>query len=303
MHIIDQLSAAVKAMQNPTAVGLDTRYEYLPEGYAPLGENWLEDAARGVLRFNKELIDGLCGIIPAVKVQIAYYEMYGLPGMQCFYETVKYAKERGMVVIADAKRGDIGATAQAYAHAFLSGPEIAGRRCDAFPADILTVNPYFGTDGLQPFLDACAGTGKGLFILVKTSNPTSGEFQDQEYDGKTLYERVGDQVAAWAAPLMGESGYSSIGAVVGATYPAQGAALRKRLPGIYFLVPGYGAQGAKGADLAGCFDGKGGGAIINASRSIICAHRKQPGVHFVEAARNEALRMREDIMSAVGSIR
>lgn len=298
--IMDRLQEAVERLQNPTVLGLDTRVDYLPEGYATLKDNPLVEAADAIWSYNRALIDGLKDIIPAVKVQAAYYEMIGVEGMRTFEKTLRYAKDAGMVVMADVKRGDIGATAEAYADAYLSGADIEGRRFDAFPADIITVNPYLGSDSIAPFAKACAQTGKGMFVLVKTSNPSGGELQDLDCGGSLLYERVADLLAHWAAPYRGTSIYSSIGAVVGATYPAQGAALRKRLPGIYFLVPGYGAQGANGADLAGCFDAKGHGAIVNASRSILCAHKKQQGVGFVEAARNEALRMKVDILSAIG---
>lgn len=298
--IMDRLLDSVERLQNPTVLGLDTRFDYLPEGFASLRDNVLADAAEAVWSYNRALIDGLKDIIPAVKVQAAYYEMYGVEGMKTFEKTLRYAADAGMIVMADVKRGDIGATAEAYADAYLSGAELGGRRVDAFPADIVTVNPYLGTDSIAPFAKACAKTGKGMFVLVKTSNPSGGELQDLACGGCTLYERVADLVAQWAAPFMGKTGYSSIGAVVGATYPSQGTALRKRLPGIYFLVPGYGAQGAKGADLAGCFDTKGHGAIVNASRSILCAHKQQLGVGFVEAARSEALRMKADILGAIG---
>jgi len=300
MNQMDRLTEAVIRLQNPTVMGLDTRFEYLPEGFGSLGESWLEDGAEAIFQYNKALIDGLSDIVPAVKVQVAFYEMYGLAGMACFKRTIDYASEKGMVVIADVKRGDIGSTAEAYAAAYISSAAIGAHETQGFPTDIITVNPYLGTDGIKPFADACEKNGKGIFVLVKTSNPSSGEFQDLIYEGAPLYEHVGRKVAQWGESTIGIHGYSAVGAVVGATYPEQGKRLRELLPHTYFLVPGYGAQGAGGKQLAGCFDQKGGGAIVNASRSIICAHKKQPGTHFVDAARNEALRMKEDLLDAVG---
>lgn len=300
MNQIDRLTEAVIRLQNPTVMGLDTRFEYLPEGFAALGEDWLSDAAEAIFQYNKALIDGLKDIVPAVKVQVAFYEMYGMAGLACFKKTMDYAAENGMVVIADVKRGDIGSTAEAYAAAYLGSAAIGEHSTQGFPTDIITVNPYLGSDGILPFVKACEQNEKGIFVLVKTSNPSSGEFQDLLYDGAPLYEHVGKKVAQWGESTIGSHGYSAVGAVVGATYPEQGKRLRELLPHTYFLVPGYGAQGAGGKQLSGCFDKNGGGAIVNASRSIICAHKKQPGVQFVEAARNEALRMKADLLDAVG---
>jgi orotidine-5'-phosphate decarboxylase len=302
MHMMDQLQEQVIRLQNPTVVGLDTRYEYLPEDFADRFEKTPRGAAQAIFEYNKVLIDTLADIIPAAKVQAAFYEMYGLPGMECFKKTLDYAKKAGMIVMADAKRGDIGSTAEAYSKTFLGQAKINDMDAENFACDILTVNPYFGIDGIKPFAEDCARHEKGIFVLVKTSNPSGGEFQDLLVDGKPLYERVAEKVEQWGSELIGRNGYSSVGAVVGATYPEQGSKLRKQLQHTYFLVPGYGAQGAKGADLAGCFDEKGGGAIVNASRSIICAHKKQPGVYFADASRKEALRMKEDLLSALGII-
>lgn len=302
-HCMDRLTEAVRRTQNPTAMGLDTRVEYFPEGFfttTATGEEWLKEASEAIFAFNKALIDGLGDIVPAVKVQVAFYEMYGLYGLQAFKRTMDYAAKCGLMVIADVKRGDIGSTAEAYANAYLGGAPAGGVRVDALPTDMVTVNPYLGTDGIKPFVDACGENGKGIFVLVKTSNPSGGELQDLIADGKPIYEHVAALVDRWGADQIGDEGYSSVGAVVGATYPEQGAQLRKLLPHTYFLVPGYGAQGGSGASLAGTFGPNGGGAIVNASRSIICAYRKQPGVQFVDAARNEALRMKADLLSAVG---
>ena len=302
-HSVDLLTEAVVRTQNPTCMGLDTRVEYFPEGFFASEKEdaaWLEEASETIFQYNKALIDGLCDILPAVKVQVAFYEMYGLPGMRAFLRTMQYAKRCGLMVIADVKRGDIGSTAEAYANAFLAGAPAGKGRVSAFETDFVTVNPYLGTDGIKPFTDACREHGKGIFVLVKTSNPSGGELQDLVCGGKPLYEHVAALVDGWGAGQVGESGYSAVGAVVGATYPEQGAALRKLLPHTYFLVPGYGSQGGSGASLAGTFGKKGGGAIVNASRSLLCAHKKQPGTHFVDAARSEALRMKADLLSAVG---
>lgn len=295
---IDALIEGIERMGNPTAVGLDTQLAHLPEGFAGKVESFA-DAADALLRYNKALVDALCGIVPCAKVQIAYYEMYGVPGMQAFRETIDYAKAKGMVVIADAKRNDIGATASAYANAYLGETPLGEKAGSAFPVDFVTVNAYLGLDGVEPFRKASAVRGGGIFALVKTSNPSGVQLQDLKIGERTVYEVMGDLVSEWGRDCIGEHGYSSIGAVVGATYPEQGAALRQRLPHTFFLVPGYGAQGATGKDLRGCFDAQGRGAVVNASRSILTAWRKQPGVDFAQAAYNEAVRMREDIMEGI----
>lgn len=253
-----------------------------------------------IFRYNMQLIDALCDIIPAVKLQIAYYEMYGEDGIAVFDQTAQYAREKGMFVIADAKRGDIGATAEAYAAAFLGKTSVNPYSFQALPCDMVTVNPYFGTDGILPFTEQCQENDKGIFVLVKTSNPSGSEIQDLISEGKPIYEHICERVAQWGQPLMGRRNYSAVGAVVGATYPEQGAYLRRKFPQIYFLVPGYGAQGATANDLAGCFDGKGHGAVVNASRSLMCAGKKYSGMDPVEASRKEALRMKEDILQAIG---
>ena len=297
MKIVDALIHAAYEKQNPTIMGLDTRAEYLPAGFDMSDP---QECAHSIFEFNKQLIDGLADIVPAVKVQVAFYEMYGLHGMETLYKTLCYAKEAGLIVVADAKRGDIGSTAEAYSRAFLGQAAEDGLR-DGFPADMLTVNPYLGADGIAPFLKDCARFDKGIFVLVKTSNPSSGEFQDLVCQGKPLYEHIAESVSRWGESLIGDCGYSDVGAVVGATYPEQGKYLREKFTHLYFLVPGYGAQGATGKDLRGCFDENGWGAIVNASRSILCAH-KQSRLHFVDAARQEALRMRADLLGTIGEI-
>jgi orotidine-5'-phosphate decarboxylase len=285
---IDRLIEAVDDTGNPTALGLDTRIEYVPEKFA---EPYMKEggAPEAIFAFNAALLDALRDIVPCVKIQAAYYEALGPDGAVCFGRTINEARRLGYVVIADAKRGDIGATAEAYSSAYL-------REDSPFRADFLTVNPYFGTDGLAPFLADCEKSGAGIFALVKTSNPSGAEFQDLiTDDGRPLYERVAERVAGWGKNLTGAGGYSSVGAVVGATYPEQGARLRNKLPGTFFLLPGYGAQGATAEHLAPMFDDRGGGAIAAASRLLIRAHQKRHTDDFAGAAREEALKMRDDL--------
>lgn len=301
--MIDTLINKIIEKKNPTVAGLDPKLDYVPEdmkqaAFSEYGENFT-GAAQAILQFNKTLIDALCDIVPAVKPQCAYYEMYGIEGMRCLYETIRYAQKNGMYVILDAKRGDIGATSEAYARAYLGETKIGGSSAAAFDADCLTVNPYLGTDGIAPFVRQCSEHEKGIFVLVKTSNQSSGELQDLKSGGRYIYEHMADLVKQWGADLIGTHGYSSVGAVVGATYPEQAEVLRKIMPHTYFLVPGYGAQGGKAEDVAKSFNRDGLGAIVNASRSIMCAYQKQGGT-LGDAARREAIRMRNDIMSAVG---
>ena len=295
---IDTLIEGIENCKNPTCVGLDTQLAHLPEGFAGEVKNF-EDAANALVRYNRAIVDALAGVVPSAKVQVAYYEMYGVPGMCAFHETIEYAKSKGLVVIADCKRNDIGATAGAYANAYLGETPLGEGHDAAFPVDFVTVNAYLGIDGVKPFLEAGKVRGGGIFALVKTSNPSGGQLQDLKIGDRTVYEVMGDLVSEWGEDSIGKYGYSSVGAVVGATYPEQGAALRKRLPHTFFLVPGYGAQGATGKDLRGCFDANGRGAVVNASRSILTAWKKQPGVDFAQAARNEAIRMRNDIMEGM----
>ena len=300
--VIDTLIDKIIEKQNPTALGLDTRLEYLPDemmaDYDPDDIDY-KDAGKLILEFNKALIDELKDIVPCIKVQIAYYEMYGHRGMKAYYKTVDYAKKKGLTVIADAKRNDIGATCTAYANAYLGTTPIINK--NAFDADFVTVTPYLGSDGVIPFIDVCKESGKGIFVLVKTSNPSSGELQDIMVDTKPLYEIVGQKVAEWGSGLIGRYGYSSCGAVVGATYSGQAKSLRRQLPQVFFLIPGYGAQGASGKDIVSSFDERGLGGIVNASRSIICAHKKgkYEGMNFLKAARASALDMQADIVNSL----
>lgn len=310
VNFSDRLGKAVKQKTNPSVLGLDPKLEYIPESirkkYAKDCDNHFQAAANSILEFNRRLIDATCDIIPAIKPQLAYYEMYGAEGLRALEETIAYGRQKGMIVIADGKRNDIGTTAEAYSKAFLGTTEIFGKICRAFDADALTVNAYLGIDGIKPFLDDCRKEEKGVFILVKTSNPSSGQIQDMRLeDGRTVYEMMADFVREWGEPLTGENGYSSVGAVVGATYPEQLKELRKRMPNSWILVPGYGAQGGTARDVACAFDENGLGAVVNASRSLMCAWKldrwKDRFTHeeFAEAARAEAIRMRDDILAAL----
>ncbi|MFV0498369.1 MAG: orotidine-5'-phosphate decarboxylase [Candidatus Fimivivens sp.] len=289
----DRLAAQIERVKNPTAMGLDTQAGHLPAEFAPKGNSSGEICA-ALLSYNKALLDGMTDLIGCVKVQVAYYEIYGVAGMQAFAQTLAYARKCGYVTIADCKRNDIGATASAYARAYLN-PE------SEFFSDFVTVNAYLGVDGIKPFVDEAKRHGGGIYVLVKTSNSSGGQLQDVEIaDGRKVYEHIADLVSSWGEELIGKGGYASVGAVVGATWPAESDALRKRMPHTPFLVPGYGAQGATGKDLSGCFDTNKGGAVINASRSLLCAHQKHPEMGWLEAVRAEAKRMRDDITSDFG---
>ncbi len=301
----DRLIERIRDMQNPTVAGLDPKLDYVPrficdEAFSKYSDP-LEAAAAALLTFNKGLIDALCDIVPAVKPQCAYYEMYGWQGMRALYETIAYAKKKGMFVITDGKRNDIGATMQAYAVAHLGTTAVRGEQIAAFDADALTVNGYLGTDGIKPLTEICAAQDKGVFVLVKTSNASSGELQDKCIGDKPVYRVMGDMCEAWGEPTRGEYGYSAVGAVVGATYPQQLAELRGALPHTFFLVPGYGAQGGGAKDVVPAFDKNGDGAIINSSRGIMCAYQKNDcdEQDYAKAARAEALRMRDDIAAAI----
>jgi len=301
--LIDQLISNILEKRNPSVVGLDPRLEYLPNFLVEKhcsGEPSFESAASAIEEFNKMIIDEVYDLIPAVKLQIAYYEMYGIPGLKAFQATARYAKEKGLIVISDVKRNDISATAHAYSTAFLGQTSLGKAKDTAFPSDFITVNPYFGIDGIQPFIDDCNNYNKGIFILVKTSNPSSGEFQDLNIGNKPLYQYVGHKVSEWGNASMGEFGYSRVGAVVAATYPKQLAELRQIMPNTFFLVPGYGAQGGRAEDLFHCFDKRGLGAVVNASRSVICAYQREPWRNefspeqFAQASRAEVLKMKKE---------
>ena len=281
--MINKLVDKITKTHAPIVVGLDPMLNYVPEhvqkaAYAQFGET-LEGAAEAIWQFNKEIIDKTYELIPAVKPQIAMYEQFGIPGMIAYEKTVSYAQEKDLVVIGDIKRGDIGSTSAAYAVGHLGKVKVGNNTFSGFHEDFATVNPYLGSDGIKPFIDVCKEENKGLFILVKTSNPSSGEFQDQLIDGKPLYELVGEKVAAWGEEHMGDK-YSYIGAVVGATYPEMGKVLRKVMPKSFILVPGYGAQGGQGKDLVHFFDEDGLGAIVNSSRGIIAAYKQEAYAKF-----------------------
>ena len=304
----DRLIDGITRTNNPTVAGLDPKLDFIPgyikdEAYGKYGKT-LEGAAEALYVFNVGLIDALCDIVPAVKPQAAYYEMYGWQGVRALKRTIDYAKSKGMFVITDGKRNDIGTTMEAYAKAHLGITDVEGESNEAFGADALTVNGYLGTDGIKPVINVCKEYDKGMFVLVKTSNPSSGELQDRVLDDSlTIYRTMGNMCEKWGEELMGKSGYSGVGAVVGATYPEQLGELRKALPHTFFLVPGYGAQGGGAKDVAPAFDNNGLGAIINSSRGIMCAWKKEEGLdpkEYAQAARREALRMRDDIISAIG---
>ena len=305
-NIIDILIKKIKETQNPTVMGLDPRYDMLPKCVTDKYPQTLEGVAQAIIEYNKALIDATYDIIPAIKPQIAFYEMFGIPGMQAFKETCEYAKQKGMIVIADIKRGDIGSTAQGYSYAYLGKTKIGDMEQSIFDVDFVTVNPYMGTDCVKPFVDDCKKYNKGLFILVKTSNPSSGELQDLKFEnGKEVYKEVAELVEKWGEELVGENGYSSIAAVVGATYPEQLKQIREIAPHTYFLIPGYGAQGGKAEDIALGFDENGLGGIVNASRSLMCAYKsdkwkdKFEEKDYAQATRAEAIRMKEELSSVL----
>ncbi|RDU23381.1 orotidine-5'-phosphate decarboxylase [Anaerosacchariphilus polymeriproducens] len=305
--MINKLINKIKKTNAPIVVGLDPMLSYVPEhiqrkSFQEYGET-LEGAADAIWQFNKEIIDKIYDLIPAVKPQIAMYEQFGIEGLKAYQKTVNYCKEKDLIVIGDIKRGDIGSTSEAYAIGHLGKVQIGSKKISAFNEDFVTVNPYLGTDGIKPFVDVCKEEKKGLFILVKTSNPSSGEFQDRLVDGRPLYEYVGEKVAKWGEGHMGDS-YSYIGAVVGATYPEIGKELRKIMPKAFILVPGYGAQGGKGADLVHYFDDNGLGAIVNSSRGIIAAYKQETYSHFgaenfADASRQAVIHMIKDISNAL----
>lgn len=305
--MINKLIEKIQKTHAPIVVGLDPMLNYVPEhiqkrAFAEYGET-LEGAAEAIWQFNKEIVDATYDLIPAVKPQVAMYEQFGIEGVKAFKKTVDYCHEKGLVVIGDVKRGDIGSTSEAYAVGHLGKVKVGSQQFAGFDEDFATVNPYLGSDGIKPFIKVCKEENKGLFILVKTSNPSSGEFQDRLIDGRPLYELVGEKVAEWGADCMGDD-YSYIGAVVGATYPEMGKVLRKVMPKSYILVPGYGAQGGKGKDLVHFFNEDGLGAIVNSSRGIIAAYKQEAyakygAENFGDASRAAVEAMAADIKGAL----
>ncbi len=306
--MINKLIEEIQKKNAPVVVGLDPMLSYIPEhitkkAYGEYGET-LEGAAEAVWQYNKGIVDAVYDLIPAVKPQIAMYEQFGIEGLQAFKKTVDYCKEKGLVVIGDIKRGDIGTTSAAYATGHLGKVQVGDNKYSLFDEDFVTVNPYLGTDGIKPFIDVCKEEKKGIFVLVKTSNKSSGEFQDRLIDGRPLYEIVGEHVAKWGEEHMGND-YSYVGAVVGATYPEMGKVLRKIMPKSFILVPGYGAQGGKAEDLKPYFNEDGLGAIVNSSRGIIAAYKQEKyssfgSENYADASRQAVIDMIEDINGAVG---
>ncbi len=299
--VIDRLIDKIQATENPTVVGLDTNFDYLPESMRN-GVNDFAGAADAMIKFNRAIVDAVADIVPCVKVQIAYYEMYGLEGLRAFADTIRYASSKGMLVMTDAKRNDIGATAECYARSYLGTTVVGNHAETAFDSDFLTVNGYLGSDGIQPFLGWMQKRDKGIFVLVKTSNPSSGELQDLRLEsGATIYEYMGSLVEEWGKESIGRYGYSAVGAVVGATHPKQAEILRQAMPHTFFLIPGYGAQGGKADDLKVCFGKDGIGGIVNSSRGILCAYRQERyrGMAFDAAARQACIDMKNDLNRAI----
>lgn len=305
--MINTLVEKISVLNAPVVVGLDPMLGYVPEhiqkkAFEEYGET-LEGAAEAIWQFNKAIVDATYDLIPAVKPQIAMYEQFGIPGLTAFAKTCEYCKSKGLVVIGDIKRGDIGSTSGAYATGHLGKVQVGTRSYSGFLEDFVTVNPYLGTDGVKPFVDVCKQENKGIFVLVKTSNPSSGEFQDQLVDGTPLYELVAKKVVEWGEECMGDT-YSNVGCVVGATYPEMGKILRKLMPKTYILVPGYGAQGGKAEDLVHYFNEDGLGAIVNSSRGIIAAYKQEKYAsfgeqNFADASRQAVVDMIEDITGAI----
>ena len=307
-NFADQLTDKIAELNNPTVMGLDPKLDYIPmyireKNIAANPGDPEQAAADSILEFNKALIDAVYDIVPAIKPQFAYYEMYGVKAIEALKATIKYAQDKGMLVIADAKRNDIGTTATAYSEGIIGKTDVEGQEISMFGADCVTVNGYLGVDGIKPFTDVCARDGKGIFALVRTSNPSAGDLQDLKLeDGRTVYEAMADKVAEWGADLVGENGFSSVGAVVGATWPEQAVEIRKRMPTNLILVPGYGAQGAGPDAAVASFTADGKGSIVNASRSLMCAWKKREDLApemFAQATRDEAIDMREKLNAAL----
>jgi orotidine-5'-phosphate decarboxylase len=307
--MIGKLIEKIQRTGAPIVVGLDPQLKFIPpsilkKAFREHGET-LEGAAEAIFQFNKGIINAVAEYVPAVKPQIAMYEQFGIPGLQAFVRTVEYSRKKGLVVIGDIKRGDIGSTSMSYAASHLGTVDVGSETYAPFGEDFATVNPYLGSDGVKPFIEVCNSHNKGIFVLVKTSNPSSGEFQDRLVDGKPLYEIVGEKVREWGEESMDPCGWSNVGAVVGATYPEQGRILRTVMPKSFILVPGYGAQGGKGADLVHFFDRDGLGAVVNSSRGIIAAWQQEAYASYGEAGYADAaqaavLAMRKDISEALG---
>lgn len=301
--MVSRLIEKIQKTKAPICVGLDPMLSYIPEqvtkkAYAEFGET-LEGAAEAIWQFNKTIVDATADLIPSVKPQIAMYEQFGIEGLKAYEKTVKYCQEKGLIVIGDVKRGDIGSTSSAYAAGHIGKVTVGTHTFSGFHTEYITVNPYLGTDGIKPFVDVCNQEDKGIFVLVKTSNPSSGEFQDRLADGRPLYELVAEKVVEWGEASM-DGAYSNVGAVVGATYPEMSKRLRKLMPRTYFLVPGYGAQGGTAEDLRYCFNEDGLGAVVNSSRGIIAAYQKEAyakfgAENFGEASRQAVLDMIADI--------
>ena len=299
--ITDRLIEKIIDMQNPTCVGLDTLFDYLPDEMRA-GVTTFEGVAERVFEFNKKIIDTVKDIVPSVKVQIAYYEMYGVAGMKAYEETLKYAAEKDLVVIADAKRNDIGSTASCYAKTFIGETTVNENALKAFPSDFVTVNGYLGTDGIAPFVAECESKDKGIFVLVKTSNPSGAEIQNLVLEGgMPVYEHVGNLVEKWGESTIGKYGYSAVGAVVGATHPTEAKRLRETMPHTFFLIPGYGAQGGNAQMLKSCFKADGLGGVVNNSRGILCAYKKNGGTYY-ESAREACKVMQKDLSDTIGKM-
>lgn len=307
--MIDTLISKIKETNNPTVVGLDPRLNFVPQhikdkAYEKFGKT-PKGAANAFFEFNKQIIDNVYDLVPAVKPQVAMYEQFGADGIQSYIDTIEYARDKGLVIIGDIKRSDIASTAEAYSDGHIGRVDVEEEKFEVYKEDFITLNPYLGFDSIEPYMDNCKHYDKGLFILVKTSNPNSGEIQDLDVKGEKLYEKVGKLVSNWGQDTIGTFGYSKVGAVVGATHPEQGKKLRQLMPNTYFLVPGYGAQGATAKDLAGCFDKDGLGAIVNSSRGIIAAYTKEKyskmfkEEEFALASRQAVIDMKEDLNSVL----
>lgn len=302
--MIDKLIERIIELQNPTCVGLDTSFDYLPAEMRE-GVTDFAGACDKIIEFNEKIIDNIADIVPSVKVQIAYYEMYGVDGLRAFKRTCEYAKSKGLIVIADCKRNDIGSTAGCYSKAYLGETLIGGKKISAYPADMLTVNGYLGGDGINPFVSDCKAHDKSIFVLVKTSNPSSGELQNLKLEnGKYIYEQMGELVEKWGQDTIGKYGFSDVGAVVGATHPEEAKRLRSLMGHTFFLIPGYGAQGGSAEMLKVCFDKRGLGGVVNSSRGIICAYKEEKYSHlsYFEAAREACIFMQKDLKAAIGKM-